>query len=121
MTRLVTISLLAVLALGRGAGAQSPPLSAGGRTDVGTPRPAPGSLTRSRRENPAVSVQDLVKIAGQNASPLRGMGIVTGLPKTGDSGAELALRWQPLLRRFCSCVRMVYVKQPQSCAVLPGK
>jgi flagellar P-ring protein precursor FlgI len=38
-----------------------------------------------------VSIQDLVKIAGQNASPLRGMGIVTGLAKTGDSGAEMAL------------------------------
>lgn len=59
----------------------------------------PGALHRARRENPAVSIQDLVKIAGQNASPLRGMGIVTGLPKTGDSGAEMALA-RPLTRVY---------------------
>jgi flagellar P-ring protein precursor FlgI len=63
--------------------------------------PAPGSLPRSRRENPAVSIQDLVKIAGQNASPIRGMGIVTGLPKTGDSGAELALA-RPLMQIYAN-------------------
>lgn len=63
--------------------------------------PAPGSLPRSRRENPAVSIQDLVKIAGQDASPIRGMGIVTGLPKTGDSGAELALA-RPLMQIYAN-------------------
>lgn len=52
---------------------------------------AQGQQPRPRRDNPAVSIQDLVKIAGQDASPLRGVGIVTGLNKTGDSGAELAL------------------------------
>lgn len=59
----------------------------------------PGALQRPRRENPAVSIQDLVKISGQNASPLRGMGIVTGLAKTGDSGAEMALA-RPLTRVY---------------------
>jgi len=57
------------------------------------------SAARTRRENPAVSIQDLVKIAGHNTSPLRGMGIVTGLPKTGDSGADLALA-RPLARVY---------------------
>lgn len=69
---------IAVLTLAGAAWAQVSPASA-------------GSPPRPRRENPAVSIQDLVKIAGQNASPLRGMGIVTGLAKTGDSGAEMAL------------------------------
>lgn len=65
------------------------------------PLAPPGSLPRSRRENPAVSIQDLVKIAGQNASPIRGMGIVTGLSKTGDSGAELALA-RPLMQIYAN-------------------
>ena len=69
--------------------------------DVAAAAPVPGSLPRSRRENPAVSIQDLVKIAGQNASPIRGMGIVTGLPKTGDSGAELALA-RPLMQIYAN-------------------
>jgi flagellar P-ring protein precursor FlgI len=55
--------------------------------------------TRARRENPAVSIQDLVRIDGQASSPLRGVGIVTGLPKTGDSGKELVLA-QPLARVY---------------------
>jgi flagellar P-ring protein FlgI len=62
-------------------------------------QPSTSTQARPRRENPAVSIQDLVKIAGQNASPLRGMGIVTGLSKTGDSGAEMALA-RPLARVY---------------------
>lgn len=56
-----------------------------------TPGAGTAGGTRSLRENPAVSIQDLVRIEGQASSPLRGAGIVTGLNKTGDSGSELAL------------------------------
>lgn len=44
-----------------------------------------------RRSSPTTSVQDLARIEGQSRSPLRGIGIVTGLRGTGDSGAELVM------------------------------
>jgi len=51
----------------------------------GTPSPRP------RRENPVTSIQEFVRIEGYAKSPLRGIGIVTGLKGTGDSGQELLL------------------------------
>lgn len=39
----------------------------------------------------ATTVQELVRIKGQGESVIRGLGIVVGLPGTGDSGKELAL------------------------------
>lgn len=77
-TRIIA-HFLAVLALGAPLFAQP----------AGTSPVAP--TLRPRRENPAISIQDLVRIDGQSASWLRGVGIVTGLNKTGDSGAEMAL------------------------------
>jgi flagellar P-ring protein precursor FlgI len=50
-----------------------------------------GSLMRPRRDNPVVSIQEFVRLDGQMTNTLRGIGIVTGLNKTGDSGKELAL------------------------------
>lgn len=40
---------------------------------------------------PATTVQELVRIKGQGVSDIRGLGIVIGLPGTGDSGKELVL------------------------------
>ncbi len=56
--------------------AQQPAISAGGPPAVRT-----GSI----------SVQDLCRIEGQGESVLRGLGIVTGLKGTGDSGADMVL------------------------------
>ncbi len=105
MTRLIPM-LAAVVALCASADAQTTRIGAAtapGAASASAPPPAlaPGSLPPTRRENPAISVQDLVKIAGQNASPLRGMGIVTGLTKTGDSGAEMALA-RPLAQVYAN-------------------
>ncbi|HMN40139.1 MAG TPA: flagellar basal body P-ring protein FlgI [Phycisphaerales bacterium] len=58
---------------------------------VVAPALVPGSLMRPRRENPVVSIQEFVRLDGQMTNTLRGIGIVTGLNKTGDSGKELAL------------------------------
>jgi flagellar P-ring protein precursor FlgI len=46
---------------------------------------------RPRRENPVVSVQEFVRLEGVQTNTIRGVGIVTGLNKTGDSGKELIL------------------------------
>lgn len=80
--------LLAVLAL-TGACLAQPPAAGTGAL----PQP------RARRENPAISIQDLVRIDGQAGSWLRGVGIVTGLAKTGDSAAELVLA-RPLAKVY---------------------
>jgi flagellar P-ring protein precursor FlgI len=85
MTRPLAL-LLAVFALVPCALAQSAQPSGPG-APIGIPQPG----SRPRRENPAISIQDLVRIDGQAASVLRGVGIVTGLNKTGDSGSELLL------------------------------
>lgn len=37
------------------------------------------------------AVKDLVRISGQGETVLQGIGLVMGLPKTGDSGKELAM------------------------------
>lgn len=92
-----SIPIAAALALGGVALAQpaqvSPPPAqtpgtnasggSGGVVRIGTPE--------LRRSSPTTSVQDLAHIAGQSRSPLRGIGIVTGLRGTGDSGSELVL------------------------------
>jgi flagellar P-ring protein precursor FlgI len=78
-----TISLLAVLALAAAAIAQAP--AAPGAA------PVPGALARPRRDNPVVSVQEFVRFQGSMPNTLRGIGIVTGLAGTGDSGKELVL------------------------------
>jgi flagellar P-ring protein precursor FlgI len=59
----------------------------------------PGTLQRPRRENPVVSIQEFVRLDGQMTNTLRGIGIVTGLNKTGDSGKELALA-RPLAKVY---------------------
>lgn len=43
------------------------------------------------------AIKDLVRIKGQGESVIQGLGLVMGLPKTGDSGKELALA-RPLAR-----------------------
>lgn len=91
MTRTLTL-ILAVLALASAVVAQAP---APGAPAV----PAPTALERPRRENPAISIQDLVRIDGQASSLLRGVGIVTGLQKTGDSAAELVVA-RPLAKIY---------------------
>lgn len=67
------------------------PAGVGAATAPAAPALVPGSLMRPRRENPVVSIQEFVRLDGQMTNTLRGIGIVTGLNKTGDSGKELAL------------------------------
>lgn len=62
------------------------PGAAAGGLGLSTNQPA-----RPRRENPVTSIQEFVRIEGYAKSPLRGIGIVTGLKGTGDSGQELLL------------------------------
>lgn len=54
-----------------------------------------------RRENPTTSIQEFVRIEGYSRSTLRGIGIVTGLPGTGDSGKELLLA-RPLAQVYAN-------------------
>jgi flagellar P-ring protein precursor FlgI len=90
--------ILAGLALGSAAFAQTPaPLGAGGTRpglSANVPAalpPVPGTLVRPRRDNPVVSIQEFVRLEGQMTNTLRGIGIVTGLKGTGDDGKELLL------------------------------
>ncbi len=61
--------------------------------------PVSGTLLRPRRENPVVSIQEFVRLEGQMTNTLRGIGIVTGLNGSGDSGAELVLA-RPLAKVY---------------------
>lgn len=45
----------------------------------------------ARAETSTVSIRDLVRLGGQGKSTLRGLGLVTGLRGTGDSGSEAVL------------------------------
>jgi flagellar P-ring protein precursor FlgI len=86
-SRMVMI-VSAVCALGAAALAQPVAVpGAGGAAVALVPTPAP----RVRRENPVTSIQEFVRVEGYARSPLRGIGIVTGLKGTGDSGQELLL------------------------------
>jgi len=62
-------------------------------------QPVSGMLARPRRENPVVSIQEFVRIDGYMPNTLRGIGIVTGLPGTGDDGKELVLA-RPLVELY---------------------
>jgi flagellar P-ring protein precursor FlgI len=66
------------------------------------PAGAPAPASRSappRRDNPATSIQDFVRLEGQSASPIRGVGLVNGLKGTGDSGGDLTLAF-PLAEMY---------------------
>lgn len=92
------LSILALLALSTLAVAQQQPAARAPAGDVATGGVA-GTVglvsginpQRGLRPNPVTSIQEFVRIEGYSRSPLRGIGIVTGLNGTGDSGAELAL------------------------------
>ena len=83
---------------GAGTAQVAAPFSGGGTRPSGAAANSPaavvpvsGTLLRARRENPVVSIQEFVRLEGQMPNTLRGIGIVTGLKGTGDSGAELVL------------------------------
>lgn len=69
------------------------------------PLPSPaGTLPEAQITPPSlevISIQDLVRLDGEGESVLRGVGIVTGLKGTGDSGAELALA-RPLAQIYAA-------------------
>lgn len=100
MMRRIALSLVAAFALGAMAVAQQQPIGNGlpgaipGSSTSATP-PSGGlntaTGTRTRRENPVTSIQEFVRVDGYARAPLRGIGIVMGLPGTGDTGAELVL------------------------------
>jgi len=94
----VLAATLAVLALGNLALAQTasprPSGAATGRTvtDAAGLAVPPSTADSSRAfEIPTMTVQQMVRIEGTGESQLRGMGLVTGLRGTGDSGAESVL------------------------------
>lgn len=90
---------LAALAL-IGAAAAQPAANPGAPATIGsapTAQPLPSS--RPRRDNPATSIQDFVRLEGQSASQLRGIGLVNGLKNTGDSGSDLTLAF-PLAEMY---------------------
>jgi flagellar P-ring protein FlgI len=90
MTRVFTV-LAAVLAAAGSALAQ------GGRVN----EPIDTGAADIRAETATIAVRDIVRIGGQAKSTLRGMGIVTGLKGTGDSGAELVLA-RPLAQFYAN-------------------
>lgn len=55
----------------------------------------------ARAETATISVREIVRLGGQGKSTLRGMGIVTGLRGTGDSGNEAVLA-RPLAQFYAN-------------------
>lgn len=88
MTRLLAF-LMAVVAVA-GAAIAQPATRA---TDFG------GS--EARAETATIAIREMVRIKGQAKSTLRGLGIVTGLRGTGDSGAEQVLA-RPLAQFYAN-------------------
>lgn len=73
-----------------------------GETLAQVAAPAPAAAARQappRRDNPATSIQDFVRLEGQAATPIRGIGLVNGLKGTGDSGGDLTLAF-PLAEMY---------------------
>ena len=113
--RSIILPILATLALARAGVAQLQPggaasaAQASGAPSTQTPpavpsvtsgnpnapsagQPGPAQVDRrTRRDNPVISIQEMVRLDTQAASQLRGIGIVTGLKGTGDAGSELVL------------------------------
>lgn len=88
----IFVQVIAVLALSQLALAQTvaprPPAAAPARPAAdATITPAQPEASRAY-EIPTMTIQQMVRIEGQGESQLRGMGLVTGLRGTGDSGAE---------------------------------
>lgn len=91
------------------AGAPTSGSQPGASPVAGTPAPeavsgrvTPGARGAARRrENPVISIQEMVRLDTQAASQLRGVGIVTGLKGTGDSGSELVLA-RPLAQIYAN-------------------
>ncbi|MCA3005984.1 MAG: flagellar basal body P-ring protein FlgI [Planctomycetaceae bacterium] len=91
---------LSLLALPLPAGAQTAPRTDPVPLTPGYPPLPPGAIPEPASTfADLVSVQDVARIEGQGVSILRGVGIVTGLRGTGDSGSELALA-RPLAKIY---------------------
>jgi len=104
--RSVSMSIVRIAALGGaivalvGVAAAQPVQNPGPPALVGAaPAAQPAISSRSRRDNPATSIQDFVRLEGQSASQLRGIGLVNGLKNTGDSGSDLTLAF-PLAEMY---------------------
>lgn len=99
-------AVVAVLAAARAGVAQPPPSPTApapgnslGAGDSGSP---PAISAPSPPPPPAsVSIQSLVRLAGQGKTPLRGMGLVLGLNGTGDQGKDLVLA-RPLAQVYAN-------------------
>jgi flagellar P-ring protein precursor FlgI len=90
MTRTL-VRLIAVLSLAGAALAQ-------GQLPAGATAPVDAGAS-ARADTATISVRELVRLEGHGKSTLRGMGIVTGLRGTGDSGNELILA-RPLAKFY---------------------
>ncbi len=89
------VMLMAVLALGASVVAQVQP----GLGQPGAGQASGEPPVRVRRDNPVMSLQEIVRIDGYARTPLRGIGIVVGLKGTGDAGSELLLA-RPLAKWY---------------------
>lgn len=89
------VMLMAVLALGASVVAQVQP----GLGQPGAGQASGEAPVRVRRDNPVMSLQEIVRIDGYARTPLRGIGIVVGLKGTGDAGSELLLA-RPLAKWY---------------------
>ncbi|MBX3385926.1 MAG: flagellar basal body P-ring protein FlgI [Phycisphaeraceae bacterium] len=103
-------TLVCTVALVRPADAQLVPNSAAAAPGTTQPiagqfDPSQGSTTqpqrRPRRDNPVISIQEMVRLENQAASQLRGIGLVTGLRGTGDSGSEVVVA-RPLAQVYAN-------------------
>ncbi|MBX9735923.1 MAG: flagellar basal body P-ring protein FlgI [Phycisphaerales bacterium] len=91
------VLLLLVLALTALANAQP---GAGAPTGTNPANPAsPTGEPEARQTIDAISIQEIARLEGQGEVILRGVGIVTGLKGTGDSGQDLALA-RPLAKIY---------------------
>jgi flagellar P-ring protein precursor FlgI len=63
--------------------------------------PPPPDASSLRADSATIAVREIVRLGGQGKSTLRGMGIVTGLRGTGDSGNEAVLA-RPLAQFYAN-------------------
>jgi flagellar P-ring protein FlgI len=91
----VVVSLVFALVGASSAQVGTPPAGAG------APRPPAGMPPPLQHDNSMVTLQTVARLAGENETPIRGMGLVMGLKGTGDQGADMVLA-RPLAQWYAS-------------------
>lgn len=81
------LTLVVVFTLSGATGAQTVPQPSAPPTTS----PPLGMPPPSLHDNATIPIQSIARIAGENETPVRGIGLVTGLKGTGDQGSEMVL------------------------------